>query len=53
MTDGVAVLDNVFTLLDVLNEYLVTSWSVLIHHDLLAVNADDVALLLGGETYND
>ena len=45
MTDGVAVLDNVFAFFDVGDEYFVTCRSVLIQRDLLAVDGDDVALL--------
>ena len=45
MTDGVAVLDDVFAFFDVGDEYFVTCRSVLIQRDLLAVDGDDVALL--------
>ena len=53
VTDGIAVLDDVFTFFDVGDEYFVTSRSVLVQCDLLAVELNDVALLLRCETYND
>ena len=52
MTNGVAVLDDVLTLFGILDEYFVTCWRVLIDSDLLAVDVDDVALLLGRQTYD-
>ena len=53
MTDGVAVLDDVLTFLDILDEYFVTCRGVLGQCDLLTIHLNDIALLLGGETYDN
>ena len=53
VADGVAVLDDVLTLFDVLDQHFMSCRGVLVHCDLLAVYLYDVALLLGGQTYYD
>ncbi len=53
VTDWVAVLDDILTFFDVLDQYFMSCRGVLVHCDLLAVYLYDVALLLGGQTYYD
>ena len=51
MTNGVTILDDVFTLFNVLDKNFVASRRVLIDSDLFAIYFNDVTLFLGTQTY--
>ena len=45
MTDRLAILDDVLSLGSIIDEYLMTSWSILQESDVLAIHFDNLALL--------
>ena len=45
MTDRVAILDDVLALGSIIDEHLMTSWSILQESDVLAIHFDNLALL--------
>ena len=51
MADGIAVLDDVFSLRCVNDEHLVASWHVLLNGDGVSVHVDGFALLEGAQAH--